>query len=85
LFAGIFASPDLGIFSGFGFADGINSIGEQLTVQAIGVAATFVYTGVVTYILLKITGVLTSGIRVSQEDETVGLDLVLHEETGYKY
>jgi Amt family ammonium transporter len=85
LLAGIFASPDLGIFSGFGFADGINSIGEQFKVQVIGVVATFVYTGVATYVLLKITGILTSGIRVSAEEETEGLDIVLHEESGYKF
>ena len=37
MLAGVFASTELGIFSGQGFADGINSIGEQLGVQAIGV------------------------------------------------
>jgi Amt family ammonium transporter len=84
LFAGIFASTELGIFSGYGFADGINSIGEQFTVQAIGVGATLVYTAVVTYVLLKLVGVMTGGIRVSKEDETAGLDIVLHEESGYK-
>jgi ammonium transporter, Amt family len=84
LFAGIFASTELGIFSGYGFADGITSIGGQLKVQAIGVGATLVYTAVVTFVLLKITGVLTGGIRVSKEDETAGLDIVLHEESGYK-
>lgn len=84
LMAGIFASPDLGIFSGQGFAEGINSIGGQFKVQAIGVAATFIYTAVVTFALLKITGVLTSGIRVTKEQETEGLDIVLHEESGYK-
>ncbi|GAA5316801.1 MAG: ammonium transporter [Candidatus Pelagadaptatus aseana] len=85
LLAGVFASPDLGIFSGFGFADGINSIAEQFKVQVIGVVATFVYTAVATYILLKVTGIMTSGIRVSEEQETEGLDLVLHEESGYKF
>ncbi|TQV67719.1 ammonium transporter [Exilibacterium tricleocarpae] len=85
LLAGVFASTELGIFSGQGFADGINSIGEQLGVQAIGVVATFFYTAVVTFVLLKLTGLLTNGIRVSAEDETQGLDLVLHEESGYKY
>ena len=85
MLVGVFASPDLGVFSGYGFGDGITSMAGQLKVQFIGTFATFVYTGVVTYILLKLTGVLTSGIRVSAEEESVGLDLSLHEESGYKY
>ncbi len=85
LLAGVFSSTSLGVFSGFGFADGIESISEQLGVQAIGVVATIAYTAVVTFGIVKITGMLTSGIRVDKDDETQGLDLVLHEETGYKY
>jgi len=83
LFAGIFASSELGWFSGQGLAEGV-TIADQLGVQFIGVVATIVYTGVVSFILLKITGALTNGIRVSADTETQGLDLVLHEETGYK-
>ncbi len=85
LLAGVFASPDLGLFSGYGFADGITTMAGQVKVQFIGVMATLVYTAVVTYVLLKLTGLLTSGLRVSAEEENVGLDLALHEETGYKY
>lgn len=84
LLAGIFASTQLGAFSGQGFASGITSISEQLWVQFVGVAATFAYTAVVTYVLLKFVGLLTAGIRVTKEEENVGLDLSLHEEEGYK-
>ncbi len=84
LLVAVFASPNLGIFSGQGFGADITSIGEQFGVQAIGVVATIVYTALATYILLKITGLMTGGIRVSAEDENQGLDLVLHEESGYK-
>lgn len=84
ILAGVFASTELGVFSGQGFAAGINSMGEQLGVQLLGVVVTFVYTAVVTYILLKLTGIFTSGLRVSKEEETIGLDLSLHEEDGYK-
>jgi len=84
LLAGVFASTELGIFSGQGFADGISSISEQFTVQTIGVLATAGYTAVVTYVLLKITGLLTGGLRVSKDEENMGLDIVLHEESGYK-
>ncbi len=85
LFAGIFASTELGIFSGQGFADGIESIGAQFQVQVIGVVATAAYTAIVTFIILKLTGLMTNGIRVSADQETQGLDIVLHEESGYKY
>jgi Amt family ammonium transporter len=84
ILAGVFASTELGAFSGQGFASGINSMGEQLGIQLLGVVVTFAYTAVVTYILLKVTGVFTSGLRVTKEEETIGLDLSLHEEDGYK-
>ncbi len=83
LMAGIFCSPDLGIFSGHGFADGINSIGEQLQVQAIGVLATGIYTLVISFVLLKIVGMMTNGIRIDQDKEIEGLDIVSHDERGY--
>lgn len=84
ILAGVFASTELGVFSGQGFASGISSMSEQLYVQVLGVVVTFAYTAVVTYVLLKITGALTSGLRVTQEEENIGLDLSLHEEDGYK-
>lgn len=80
--AGIFASTQLGIFSGQGFADGINSILSQLTVQSIAIGAAIAYTAVVTYVLLKIIDLII-GLRVSKEEEIEGLDIVLHEERGY--
>jgi len=78
---GIFASDQLGVFSGQGLADGM-TIGSQLGVQAIGVGATAVYTGVVTFVLLKIVGAVV-GLRVDVDQETEGLDIVLHNERGY--
>jgi len=82
MLAGVFCSPALGVFSGNGFSDGISSISGQLFVQGIGVVATFVYTAVVSYVLLKVLDKLM-GLRVSEEDENTGLDLVLHDERGY--
>ncbi|HLS98018.1 MAG: ammonium transporter [Porticoccaceae bacterium] len=81
LFAGIFASDALGVFSGQGYNEGM-TMGSQLQVQAIGVVATLVYTAVVTWVLLKVLGLLM-GLRVDGEQETVGLDLSLHDERGY--
>lgn len=80
--AGIFSATSLGVFSGYGFADGIDSMGGQLWVQTIGLAATLVFTVVVTYIILKVVSVVT-GLRVDEEQEVEGLDIVLHEERGY--
>lgn len=82
LLAGVFCAPYLGIFSGNGFSDGISSIGGQVSVQAIGVVSTLVFTGVVTYVLLKLVDALI-GLRMDADDETQGLDLVLHDERGY--
>lgn len=84
LMVGIFASPNLGIFSGHGFGGGNESIGGQLSAQLIGAVATIVYTAIVTFILVKLTSLLTNGIRVTAEEESQGLDIVLHEESGYK-
>ncbi len=86
LLVAVFASPDLGLFSGFGAEpDSGYSIAAQLKVQLIAVVVTFVYTAVISWALLKLTGVLTAGIRVSKEDETAGLDITAHEESGYKF
>jgi Amt family ammonium transporter len=78
----VFCSPNLGIFSGNGFSDGIDSIAGQLAVQGTGVVATFVYTAVVSWVLFKVVDA-AFGLRVDEEEETIGLDLVLHDERGY--
>jgi Amt family ammonium transporter len=84
LLVGVFASTQLGAFSGQGFATGVESIPGQFKIQLLGVGATLVYTAVVTYLVLKLTGLLTGGLRVTAEEESLGLDLSLHEEDGYK-
>lgn len=83
LLAGVFSATTLGIFSGFGFAEGISTITGQVTVQFIGVISTVTYTALVTYVLLKLVGIMTGGLRVSEEEEIQGLDLALHDERGY--
>jgi len=79
--AGIFASAGLGILSGQGYAEGV-TMSSQLMVQVTGIVATIVYTAVLTWIVLKIVNAIT-GMRVTEEDESVGLDIVLHDERGY--
>ena len=78
LLTAVFASNALGVFSG---QEDI-VISSQLGVQAIGVVATVVYTGIVTWLILKLTDVVV-GNRVDEDQEQEGLDLVAHNERGY--
>ena len=82
LLAGVFSSTSLGVFSGYGFADGIDSMGGQVYVQIVGVLATVVFTAAVTFVILKVVGAVVS-LRVGDDQEIEGLDIVLHEERGY--
>ena len=79
ILAGIFASSSLGIFSGQG--DGVG-IGDQLVIQATGVVSVAVYTAAVSYILFRVVDAIL-GLRVSEDEETEGLDLNQHNERGY--
>jgi ammonium transporter, Amt family len=75
---GVFAFPALG-----GVWDpGETTMGSQIWIQIKGVLFTVVFTGVLSFALLKLVDVLV-GLRVSAEDETLGLDLALHDERGY--
>ena len=51
-------------------------------VQFIAVAVTAAYAFVVTLIIYKLVD-LTIGVRVAEEDETIGLDLTQHNERAY--
>ncbi|MDB3908276.1 ammonium transporter [Gammaproteobacteria bacterium] len=82
LLSGILVSGNLGIFSGNGLAEGM-TMGSQLVVQLIGVLSVAAYTGILTFLLLKLVGAVTSGIRVTQEEEQMGLDITDHDEKGY--
>ena len=78
LLAGVFIATGLG---GVGYAEGM-TMGSQLGVQLTGVIATIVFTAVATYAILKLVDVLV-GLRVTDEQETQGLDISQHEERGY--
>ena len=79
LLTGVFAAEALG---GAGFGDGISGICGQLLTQATGIVATIVYTGIVSFILLKILDSVM-GLRVDEDEEAEGLDVALHDERGY--
>jgi Amt family ammonium transporter len=78
LLTGVFAAATLG---GVGYAEGM-TMGRQVLVQAAAVLVTLAWSGVLSYVLLKVCDAL-AGMRVRPEDETEGLDTVLHNETGY--
>ena len=67
LLTGIFAVKDIG------GADG------SILLQAKGVLTTLVYSGVVSFILLKVID-MVMGLRVTEEEEREGLDVTLHGE-----
>jgi Amt family ammonium transporter len=78
LLTGVFVSAALG---GIGYPENM-SMGGQLGVQFAGVLAVGAWSGVLTWVLLKATDAMV-GMRVEAEEETEGLDTVLHNEKGY--
>jgi len=78
LLTGVFADAALG---GAGLAEGVH-IGGQVMTQFKAIMVTVIYTSIVTYIILKIVDALV-GLRVTEEQETEGLDLASHNERGY--
>jgi Amt family ammonium transporter len=78
LLTGVFAAVSMG---GSGFTVQKTML-AQLGVQALGVGATMLWCGVITWLLLKLLDA-TLGLRVSEESESEGLDLASHGERGY--
>ena len=78
LLTGVFAAASLG---GVGYPEG-KGMWDQVLVQLAGVLATIVWSGALTWGLLKASDAL-AGLRVTAEEETEGLDTVLHNEKGY--
>ena len=78
MLTGIFVDAGLG---GAGLAAGM-TIFSQLIYQAVGVIATIIYCGVVSFVILKVLD-RVMGLRVGDEHEEEGLDLSLHDEAGY--
>lgn len=81
LSTGFFTTPELatvgkpGVFYGGGF--------EQLGVQIMGVLASGVFAFIVSYVILSIMKVSMKGLRVTEEEEIIGLDISEHGSYGY--
>ena len=78
LLTGVFASA---AFGGVGYAEKV-TMGGQVTTQLVGILAVGAWSGIATWVLLKLTDAV-AGLRVAGEEETEGLDTVLHNEKGY--
>jgi ammonium transporter, Amt family len=78
MLTGVFIDSSLG---GAGLPEGV-TLGGQIGLQFIGVATTLVYSGVLSFIILKVLDAII-GLRVNPEQEEMGLDLGLHDEQGY--
>ena len=83
ILAGVFASDQLGLLSGQGYNEGM-TMASQVGVQVLGALSTLIYTAVLSWIILRLVGAI-SPLRVSEEDETVGLDISQHNESGYNH
>jgi Amt family ammonium transporter len=68
-------------FGGIGYPDKV-TMGEQFVTQLVGVVAVGLWSAVLTWILLKLVDAV-AGLRVAADEETEGLDTVLHNEKGY--
>jgi len=86
LLTGVFNSPSLGgpgFFNNwFEMKPGFESIAAQLWIQAKAVGVVFLWTAVVAYVSFKIADLLV-GLRVTEEEEREGLDVISHGETAY--
>ena len=74
LAVGLF-NVDKGLFTGHGFS--------QLGIQFVGVVAYAVWAIVTTFLLWKLIGLIFGGIRVTEEEETMGLDIGEHGMEAY--
>ena len=80
ILTGIFTAASWG---GAGLGDGV-TISGQLWIQIKGVLFTIIYTGVLSIIILKVLDIVM-GLRVTEDEETEGLDLISHDERGYSF
>jgi Amt family ammonium transporter len=87
LLTGVFAAPSLG---GTGIFDYVKNaanpdyaIGAQVWVQLQGVLITIAWSAIVAFIAFKIVDMMV-GLRVAEDEEREGLDIVSHGESAYR-
>ena len=77
---GIFAVPTINGAAGLLYGNP-----AQLGIQIISVLVTIIYAFVISYIIAKVLDKLLDGIRVKENEEIIGLDTNLHEESAYNF
>jgi Amt family ammonium transporter len=87
---GLIGTICVGIFASLAINDaGANGLlfgnSKQFFIQLMAAAVVGIYSFVVTAILLKIVDLVTGGVRVNHENETEGLDVTQHGESGYYF
>jgi ammonium transporter, Amt family len=70
-----------GSLGGVGLVEGV-TIGQQVWIQTKSVIFTLLFSGILSFVILKIIDIVI-GLRVSDEQEVTGLDIALHDERGY--
>ena len=80
LATGLFANSEV---SGIDFADGLfHGNAQQLWDQSVGIVGVALFSFIVTYLILKVLD-MTMGVRVTESDEELGLDVTQHGERAY--
>jgi Amt family ammonium transporter len=80
LATGLFANSEV---SGIEFADGLfHGHAQQMWDQSVGIVAVALFSFIVTYLILKVLD-MTLGVRVTEADEELGLDVTQHGERAY--
>ncbi len=82
--AGSWGALATGIFATVGAEGLIMGNANQVWIQFVSVIAAAAWAGILTFIFLKIIG-LVMPLRVSEQDETTGLDLSVHGEVAYNH
>ena len=80
---GLWGALATGLFASVGAKGLFFGNANQFVIQAIGAGAAIAYSLVLTFVILKIVGALTGGLRVEAEEEVQGLDVTQHSEIGY--
>ena len=79
-FGGIIGAVLTGLLFSNAIFGGDATVGRQVLIQLKDVATTLVYSGVATFVILKVVSVLCGGLRVNKVAEREGLDLAVHGE-----
>jgi len=85
---GIWGALATGIFANPAITDGARGLlfgnPKQLLIQAVSIVGTIVFSAIGTLVIIYLTKFLTGGLRVSEEDEILGLDNAIHGERAFE-